>query len=193
MQTLPAAPAPPPRRQVVVGTGVACLAGTMLIGSMIATWVLMRDRALDQGEPWVPSGVVIPEVASNIMLISFAALGVFAMWAVYAAKQRDRTQVALALGSTGFVAIAIVNAQAYVYSKMNLPYAGETAYGPMFYAVTGVFMALMIVGLAFTVVAAFRYLGGRSSDRDVLTAHAMYWYFVSAAFAVIWFVVYVSK
>jgi cytochrome c oxidase subunit 3 len=192
MQALPPAPAPPPRRQVLIGTTLACLAGTLLVGTMVATWVLMRDRALAAGEPWVPSGITIPEVPSNIILVSFLAVAVFAQMAVHAAKRNDRANTALALGLTGLVALAIINAQAYLYSQMGLPVA-EGAYGPMFYALTGLFLALMFVGLGFTVVCAFRYLGGRGSDHELAIAHALYWYFVAAAYAVIWFVVYVTK
>ena len=47
--------------------------------------------------------------------------------------------------------------------------------------------------LVFSAVTAFRYLGGRTTDREIVSAHAMYWYFLSAVFAVLWFVVYVTK
>jgi len=191
MQALAAAPSPAPRRQVLVGTAFACVAGTMLVGGMLAVWLVIRDRAIAAEGTWVPPDVAIPEVPSNIMLISFLALVVFAQWAVYAARRGERSSAALALGATGLVAIAVVNAQAFVYSQMGLPIA-DTAYGPMFYAVTGVFLVLMAVGLAFTVVTAFRVLGGRS-DGDVVAAHALYWYFVAAAFAAIWLIVYVTK
>ena len=191
MQALAAAPAPAPRRQVLVGTAFACVAGTMLVGGMLAVWLVIRDRAIAAEGTWVPPDVTIPEVPSNIMLISFLALVVFAQWAVYAARRGERSSAALALGATGLVAIAVVNAQAFVYSQMGLPIA-DTAYGPMFYAVTGVFLVLMAVGLAFTVVTAFRVLGGRS-DGDVVVAHALYWYFVAAAFGAIWLIVYVTK
>ncbi len=191
MQALAAAPSSAPRRQVLVGTAFACVAGTMLVGGMLAVWLVIRDRAIAAEGTWVPPDVTIPEVPSNIMLISFLALVVFAQWAVYAARRGERSSAALALGATGLVAIAVVNAQAFVYSQMGLPIA-DTAYGPMFYAVTGVFLVLMVVGLAFTVVTAFRVLGGRS-DGDVVAAHALYWYFVAAAFAAIWLIVYVTK
>ena len=192
MHALPAAPAPPPRRQVLIGTTLACLAGTMLVGGMTAVWLLIRDRALDAGETWVPSSVTIPEVPSNIILASFLALVVFAQWAVHATKENDRSNAALALGLTAFVAVAIINAQAYVYSQMGLA-VSEGAYGPMFYAITGVFLVLVIIGMAFTVITAFRFLGGRLRDHELAVAHALYWYFVAAMYSVIWLVVYVTK
>ena len=39
---LPAGPAPAPRRQVFVGTALASVAGTTLIGGMLGIWTLMR-------------------------------------------------------------------------------------------------------------------------------------------------------
>jgi cytochrome c oxidase subunit 3 len=63
----------------------------------------------------------------------------------------------------------------------------------MFYALTGTFVALMITGLVFTFVTAFRFLGGRTSDREIVSAHAMFWYFIGAVYSVLWFSVYVTK
>jgi cytochrome c oxidase subunit 3 len=192
MQALPAAPAPPPRRQLFFGTALACGAGAMLIGAMTGVWMLMRDRTLATEESWVPSGVTIPEVPTNIMLLGFVAVVTFAQWAVYAAKQGDRQHTALALGTTAVMAVAIINAQIYAYAVMDLPVT-DGAYGSMFYAITGTTLALMVIGLVFSIVAALRFLGGRTDDHEVVAAHALYWYFVSAAFAVVWFFVYVTK
>lgn len=191
MQELPAAPQPPPRRQVLVGTALGCAAGTMLVGAMLAVWILMRQRVVATGEPWVPEDATIPGVPANIILISFGALALFAQWAVHAMKRRESVNTGLALGTTAVVAIAIINAQAYLYSQMELPIAGS-AYGPMFYSITGVFLALMVIGLGYTAVTAFRVLGGRDDD-ELVVSHALYWYFVTAAYAAIWLFVYVTK
>ncbi|HQV58643.1 MAG TPA: cytochrome c oxidase subunit 3 [Ilumatobacteraceae bacterium] len=192
MLALPAAPAAAPRRQILVGTALACAAGVALIGSMIATWVTFRNQALNSGAKWLPKGVAVPEVASNVMLIAFLPACVFAQWAVYSAKRNDNKHVGLALGLTALIGVMVINAQAYIYKQMAVPAKGG-AYNSMFYAITAVFLVLMIIGVIFSVVTAIRYLGGRSADREVVSAHALYWYFLAAAFAVVWFVVYVTK
>jgi cytochrome c oxidase subunit 3 len=87
--------------------------------------------------------------------------------------------------------LMIVNAQAFVYQEVGLGVA-DGAYASMFYAVTGMFVALMLAGLIFTVIVAFRQFGGRV-DSELLVAHALFWYVMSAAYAAIWFVVYVLK
>lgn len=192
MHALPAAPPPAPRRQVLVGTSLAVVAMVMLTGSMLAVWALQRREAIDTTGTWLPDGITIPEVPTNVILLAFIGMCVFGQWAVWSAKRDDRPHTALALGCTMVVGLLIINAQAYVYHQMELGVADGT-YAAMFYAITGMFLVLMIAGLLFTVVAAFRYIGGRTSDHEILVAHAIYWYAVSVIFAAIWFLVYVTK
>jgi cytochrome c oxidase subunit 3 len=192
MEALAAGPAPAPRNQLLVGTALGCMAAAMLTGGMLAVWGVKRSGAIEAGQTWLPSGVTIPEVPSNVMLVAFAAICSFAQWAVWAAKRNDRPNTVFALGATAFVALLVINAQAYVWSQINVS-VSDGEYGSMFFAITGTFVALMIVGLLFSAVTAFRYLAGRTRDREILTAHAIFWYTMTAAYSAIWFVVYVTK
>jgi len=188
---LPAAPLPAPRRQVFIGTALACVAGTMLIGGMLAIWVLLRERVVATGARF-PGDYVIHEVATNVMLMTVWGLCLFAQWAVYAGNRGDRAHTGLALGVTGVFALALINAQAFVWSQMGVEVADES-YGALFYAMTGTMLAVVAVGLIFTVAAAFRSLSGRLRETEVLSAHALYWYWTAAAYTAVWFVVYVTK
>jgi len=188
---LPPVALPPPRRQLLVGTALACLAGSTLIGGMLAVWVLLRERVVDAGDRF-PGNYVITEVASNVMLMTIFALCLFAQWALYAGKRGDRAHAALALAVVAIMAVAFINAQAFVWHTMGVP-VRENYYGALFYAMTGTMVALVVVGLAFTTVTAFRALAGNLGDTEILTAHALYWYFTAAAYAAVWFVVYVTK
>jgi len=192
MHALPAAPAPAPSRQLFVGTALVCAAIATMFGGMLALHVRFRQNTINSGGVWRPDDAIVPEVATNIMLISFVAVFVFAQWAVYAARRQHTTYAALALALTGLIALAIINAQAFVYGQMEVAIVDGT-YQTFFYALTGTFLALMIIGLIFTLVTAFRYLGGRTHDREIVSAHAMYWYVLGAVYAALWFVVYVTK
>ncbi len=192
MQALPAAPAPPPRRQVFVGTALAGVATAMLIGGMLAVWVLQRERSIDAAGTWVPEGITIPEVPVNVMLLGVWTLTVFAQWAVYASRRQDKAHTAIALGIVAVIVLAVINAQAFVYNQMEMPIA-EGGYPGMFYAVTGTMTALLVIGLGFTAVTAFRYLGGRIDDREIVAAHALHWYVLATVFSAVWLIVYVTK
>ena len=117
---LPAAPAPPPRREVFVGTALVGLAMLMLTAGMLGIWILMRERSIAATGTWVPEDVTVPEVPSNVMLIGVLSLCLFAQWAVYAAKRRDRAHVGLALGIVALFAVAIINAQAFIDSQIAM-------------------------------------------------------------------------
>jgi heme/copper-type cytochrome/quinol oxidase subunit 3 len=196
MLALPSAAAPAPRRQMFVGTALGCVAAGSLIGAMLALWMRFRTEAFDvSGGQWVPKGVKVPMVPANTMLLAFVPICVFAQWAVYAARRDARSHAALALSLVGVIGVAVVNAQAFIYARMQLPISGKdvTAYNSMFYAITGTFLALLVIGIGFSAITAFRYLGGRTTDREIVTAHALYWYFLGALFFALWFVVYVTK
>jgi heme/copper-type cytochrome/quinol oxidase subunit 3 len=192
MQALPAAPAPPPRRQVFVGTALAGVAMLMITGGMLGIWILMRERAFEADGTWVPKGITIPEVASNVMLIGVLALPLFAQWAHYAARRGERGHTGLALGVVALFTIAIINAQAFIYAAMAMS-IDEGGYPGMFYAVTGLTLTLFLFGLGFTAITAFRFLGGRTSDQELVAAHALYWYVMAVVFAAVWLIVYVTK
>ena len=133
-----------------LGTALACSAGTMVIGAMCALWLRFRKVAITgTTHIWVPKNISIPEVASNIMLLSFIAICVFGQWAVFAAKRDDKRHVGIALLLTGLIGLAVINAQAAVYYQMRLPIRSTTgsAYGVMFYAITGTFLVFMIIGV----------------------------------------------
>lgn len=196
MLALPPAAPPAPKRQLMIGTVLACAGGATLVGGMLALWLRFRDAALaEPGGTWVPNKIKVPEVPSNIMLFTFIAVCVFAQWAVYSARRDDKRHTGLAIFLTGLMGLAIINAQVAVYVQMHLPIndGTDSAYGVLFYSITGTFLVLLIIGMVFSFVTGFRYLGGRVREREIVTAHAIYWYFVTAAFAMLWFVVYVTK
>jgi cytochrome c oxidase subunit 3 len=199
MLALPPASQPAPRRQTFVGTAVAGAAGLMLIGGMLATWLKFRADApvresMKRGfiKDWMPAKIVVPEVAANMILIGLFVICIMAQWAVYSAKRNDRTHTGLALGVTALLALASINAQIFIWTQMGVG-ARDGAFHSMFYAATGTMTALLLSGLVYTAVSAFRYLGGRTKEVELVSAHALYWYFLTAAFSALWFVIYVQK
>ncbi len=192
MLALPTAPAPQPRRQLLVGTALVLAGVVALVGGLLALYLRFRTATIDNGDVWVPKDTKFSMVAANVMLITLLPICIFAQWAVYSAKRDDKPHTGLALGLTGLIGLAFINAQAFIFATTALP-VNQGTYSYLFYAITGVVMALAIVGVGFSAVTAFRYLGGRTADRAIVSAHALYWYAFSAVFAVVWFVVYVTK
>ena len=164
---------------------------------MLALWMRFRTAAVQATDAgWVPKGIKVPLVPANTMLLAFLPICVFAQWSVYSARRNFRSQTAMALVLVALLGLAVVNAQAFVYARMKLPITGKTAttaYNSMFYAITGTYLVLVVLGIGFSAITAFRYLGGRTADREIVSAHALYWYFLGALYFALWYVVYVTK
>ena len=197
---LPAAPQQSSRRQLLVSTALVAAGLGMLMAGMLAMWMKFRAgapvRESSDGlriiKDWLPEDIKIPEVAANTMFSTFPFAALMAQWAVYSAKRNDRGHRSLALFITFGIGIALVNAQLAIYAKMDIGVA-DGQYNAMFYAITGTMLMMIIGGMAFSVVAFFRSVGGRDDDQQLISAHALYWYFLTAAFTAMWFFVYVQK
>jgi cytochrome c oxidase subunit 3 len=172
----------------------------MLMAGMLGMWMRFRAGAplrtsadgLEQIKDWLPAAIKVPEVAANTMVITFPFAALMTQWAVYATKRRDGQHRSLALLITIGLGIAIVNAQLAIYAQMGIGIS-DGAYQSMFYAITGTMLLLVIGGIVFSAVAFFRSVGGRNDDSHVISAHALYWYFLTVAFTAVWFFVYVQK
>jgi len=199
MLALPPAPAPAPRRQLIIGTAFGGAAMAMFFGGMLAIWMRYRNAAPlraasngDQIKAWMPKGIEVHEVAANLMLITLVLACVMAQLAVYSAKRGDRVHVGLGLGIASVFGLAVLNAQAFEYGQMGVAIKGGI-FNSLFYGITGAFTLLLILLLVATAVTAFRYLGGRTQDREVVSALALFWYISTAVYIAVWFIVYVTK
>lgn len=188
MLSLPPAPSPARPRTLLVGTALVSAAGLMLVAGMLAVFLALRDAA---GGDWLPKGVEIPDVAVNVMIITMIAGCVLAQWAVYAITRNNRRDTAIALVLVVVFGVAVLNAQVYVYNTMGMDIRTE-GYAALVYAITGTFVVALVGGIVFALLMAFRELGGRYSgtDHDGISALALYWYFLTLAFAGVWFVIY---
>jgi len=120
---LPAGPRPAPRRQLFMSTGIAAAAGTMLMGGMLALWLRFRAAAPTRPsadgfkliKDWLPADLKMPEVVTNVGILSFVVMCVMVQWAAYAARRSDSKHVVAALSLTLLFGIAILNAQAAIF------------------------------------------------------------------------------
>lgn len=195
-----APPRPAAKHQIFVASAAVGGAAFMLIFGMLSIWLRFRDaaplRASSNGtkmiRDWLPADIAIPEVATNTILITLVMTCVIAQWAVYATRRADSSHAYLALAIVAVLGIAAINAQVAVYVRMGIG-IGDGAYQTLFYAITGTMMAFLVSGVVFSLVALFRALAGRLTDRQVMSAHALYWYVLTASFSAMWFIVYVQK
>lgn len=194
MLALPPAPSPARPRTLLVATALVCVAGTMLFAGMLGVYLSLRDAAGGTTADWLPKGVEIPDVAVNVMLITMLGGCVMAQWAVHAIARDNRRDAIIALGVLALFGLAVVNAQVYVYNTMGLDIRAD-GYNTLVYAITGTFLVALLFGILLAALMAFRELGGRYSakDHDGIASLALYWYFLTVAFAGVWYVIYILE
>jgi heme/copper-type cytochrome/quinol oxidase subunit 3 len=200
MLALPAASAPERRHSLLVGTSFAVAAGAAAFAGLLGTYLVARERELDalreagKTVRFLPNGVVMPELPSNIMLFIFLGASLMAQWAVYAMRRGERRHAAMAIGLVFLFGLGVLNLQIAVYRALDVGLT-SSPFATLFFGATGAFMIALLVGLVFAVVTAFRSLGGRyaATDTDGVAAFALYWHFLTVAFVAVWLVVYVNK
>ena len=169
----------------------------MFFGGLIAIYAKYRTLAGGTSATWLPKKVRIPEIPTNTMMITMVLASITAQWAVYAMRRGNRRDTSVALSITALFGVAMINAQAFVYSQMKMPIrtTDGKAFNVLFYVLTGSFVVAVMVGLGMAVVTSFRSLGGRFSPTETegLSSVALYWHFLTVAFAAVWFFVYVTK
>lgn len=188
-------PPPPPARPrvLLIGT-VLSLAGVVLaFTALLAIYIDRRAAALHTGNKWLPQGVDIPLTPGTMGLITLAISCVIVQWAVYSINNDDRRHTYMALAIAVILGIAFINGMAFYYSQMKITIRDE--FGLLVFAVTGAHLAMVVGGLLFMAIVAFRTLGGQYSGRDKegILALAIYWYVTVALYAVIWFTIFVKK
>ncbi len=185
--TLPATM--PRRRELLFGTAFATAGVSMVLISLIGNYIATRDLT---GAAWLADNQ-LALTQPNMQLVTLGMSVVTMQWAVWSISRDDRYHTYLALGVTLLLGIAFVNQTSFLYSEAGVTITQPE--GPLFYAVTGGHLAMVIAGLLFIVLMAFRTLGGQYSSRqpDGVGAAAVFWYAAVALYAVIWFAVYVQK
>jgi heme/copper-type cytochrome/quinol oxidase subunit 3 len=185
--TLP--PTLPRRRELLFGTAFATAGVAMVLISLIGNYIATRDLA---GAKWLADNQ-IALTQPNMQLLTLGMSVVTMQWAFWSIARDDRYHAYMAIGVTLLLGLAFVNQTTFLYSEAGISITQPE--GPLFYAVTGGHLAMVIAGLIFLILVGFRTLGGQNSSRqpDGVGAAAVFWYATVALYAVIWFAVYVQK
>ena len=191
MAAVTALPAPlqPRRRELLFGTAFATAGVVAVMATLIGYYLSARNAA---GAEWFAANN-IPLTQPNMQALTLAMSMVTMQWAVHAIARDDRPHTFVALGVTLLLGAAFVNQTVFLYKQAGV--ALEQSEGPLFYAVTAGSLAMIVAGMVYIALMAFRALGGQFSSRqpDGIAAAAVFWYASCAVYAVVWVAVYIMK
>ncbi len=190
------APPPAPRRprMLFVGTAFSAAAVVMAFMGLLGIYIKVRAETIAGGTTWLPEGVTIPLTAPNVAFATLLMSVVTMQWAIYAVGNRDRANAYVALGLTVLLGAAFANSTAYLYSQMGLVIA-DSVVGVLIYAISGAHLVLTIGALLYLGVVTLRALGGEYTprDREGLSSAALFWYATVGVYALIWYIIFITK
>lgn len=191
MTTATALPAPlqPRRRELIFGSAFAAAGAVAVMATLIGYYLAARNAG---GADWLATNTV-PLTQPNMQALTLGMSMVTMQWAVHAIVRDDRPNTFLALGVTLLLGAAFVNQSFFLFKQAGVKL--DQPEGPLFYAVTAGSLAMVVAGMIFIALMAFRALGGQFSSRqpDGIAAAAVFWYASCAVYAVVWVAVYIMK
>ncbi len=180
-------------RPVLVGAVFGCAAALMLFLAVVATYVLERAKARSAGVEWFADGTV--ELGPSGFIFWTLVLSVFTMqWALQAVNAEDRFNAYVALGLTALFGAAIFNQLWFIINDTGFALAASTAQY-LFFVVNGTFVVFLIAAVVFVVFTFVRALAGQFGPKrsEAVAAAALFWHTVVLMWAVVYFLVYITK
>ena len=190
-----AVPGPPPRpRSQLVGTGFAIAAGAMAVAGALGHYMARRHASgMDPGHEWL-SGHSVPSPQLVYAFITLLVSVVTAHWAVWASGRGERGHTWVGMAITLVMGFAFFNMVMFSLNRMEVE-LGSGEWANLAFAVTGLSLAILIVGMFYLGLMTLRSLGGSvGRDRSTpLGSAVFFWDFAVLAWAATWYVVYVVK
>ena len=181
-----------PRTSVIAalfGSGAAVVA----FCTLVSLYVQQRQQTRSAGEEWFPVGSI--EMGPAGMMMMTLALSVVAVqWAVQAAHAEDRPHGFMALGVTLLLGAAVLNQFWFIYQDTGLV-VDESNAALLFYAVTGSFLAMLVVAMMMIAAITARALLGtfNSGLAHTIQATAIFWHAVVLCYCLVWYIVFITK
>ncbi len=196
LEVFSAAPPPPaPRpRVLLVGTALAAGSAAMVVLALIALYARLRADVIASGEIWLPEESNLQLTPGSMGMVTLLLSLVTAAWAVQALRDDDRGHALMAFGVTLVLAAAYINGSAFCWQQIGLGVTSSTQ-ALLIYTITGLPVAMAVVGLLYMTVMAFRAVGGQLTGRaaEGATAAALFWFVTVGVYAVVWYTITVVK
>ncbi|GIV83079.1 MAG: cytochrome b [Candidatus Roseilinea sp.] len=179
----------PQRRDVgLLGVGIFIVSETTFFLGLFLAWFFTRNTS----DVWPPAGVAPPPIVPAILNTGVALLSTVAVFfAQRALTRNDRQGMVRGIALAGALGVIFMAVQAVEFTDLAALAQGS-AYGSMFtfllfFHVVRVFAGVILMG----VVLVRALLGHFSSNRRLLVqATAMYWYFITGVWLVVFAVLY---
>lgn len=188
----PARPAAQPRKNFgLLGVAFFIVSESMFFLGLFLAWYYLRATNVS----WPPFGVQPPSVVPAIFntLVALLSTGAVVV-GTSAIARNDRRGLINGFGAAAILGLIFMAIQIAEFSELSLLAQGS-AYGSTFTFLLLFHVARVFVGVALMVVVLVRALLGQFSQqrRLMVQGTAMYWFFITSIWLVVFAVLYLIK
>jgi heme/copper-type cytochrome/quinol oxidase subunit 3 len=177
---------------VLIGAILASAASAMLVLSVLGIYLARRADTINSGKPWLPREAVMPLAQPTMILFTMILSSITVLWAAHALRTSDRGNAYLALGITIVLGFAAINQASWMISRFDL--GVDTEAGLLVLIISALWVAWMLIAVAFLALMAFRALSGQFRRiPDGINAAATYWISAALLWFVLWIAVFITK
>jgi cytochrome c oxidase subunit III len=175
-----------------LGIYLFIVSGTMLFGAFFASYFFLRVVA-NEG-PWPPEEFELPVAVAGVNTAILISSSFTVHWALESVKRGNRRAMMAGLAATWLLGATFLFIQMNEYVHIGFS-ARDTAFGSIFYGLTGLHGAHVTVGLillAFANIRAWRgHFSPEPSKHLGVEVSGIYWHFVDVMWIIVFTTVYV--
>ena len=173
----------------VLGMFLFIASEVMLFGSFFTAYFFVRVVNPTAPSTWPPEGFHLPVFVAGVNTAILVTSSFTMHWALQAIKRGNRAGLQAGLVLTFLMGLVFLLTQAREYSRVGFA-PGDTAFGTIFYSLTGLHGAHVFVGLMLLLFATIRAFRGHytAEEHHGVEIPGIYWHFVD----VMWIVVYTT-
>jgi cytochrome c oxidase subunit 3 len=171
----------------VLGMFLFIASEVMLFGAFFTAYFFVR--VVEQAPQWPPEGFHVPVFVAGINTAILLTSSFTMHWALQSIKRGSRAGLQAGLVLTLAMGLTFLLTQVLEYSRVGFA-PKDTAFGSVFYGLTGLHGAHVAVGLTLLSMATVRAFRGHftAEHHHGVEIPGIYWHFVD----VMWIVVYAT-
>jgi cytochrome c oxidase subunit III len=161
----------------------------MVFGSFFTAYFFVR---VVNNYPWPPEGSELPVFVAGVNTAILVTSSFTMHWATQAIKRGNRAGLQAGMVLTLALGICFLLTQAREYSRIGFA-PHDNAFGTVFYALTGLHGAHVLVGLTLLSMVTVRSFRGHYSPEHHhgVEIPGIYWHFVDVMWVIVYTTVYI--
>jgi cytochrome c oxidase subunit 3 len=178
--------------RATLGILIFIVSEIMLFGAFFASYFFLRVVASDGA--WPPEGLELPKAVAGVNTAILISSSFTVHWALESVRRGNRRGMYAGLAVTWLLGATFLFIQINEYIHLGFS-ARDTAFGSIFYGLTGLHGAHVFVGLvllSFANIRAWRgHFGSKTKDHLGVELPGIYWHFVDVMWIIVFTTVYI--